>query len=178
VNLKVLVEGFYFPIFNQMTRKDTFQLFLREVTSPYNIIDTATAAVDSITAVGLFNFKNALSGTYYIIIKHFNCLETWSKTGGKELSYDSLIFNYNFTSSASQAFGNNLKLKGNKYCMISGDIDQDGIIDVSDFAEIDNGTYAILSGRFIPADLNGDNVVDLDDMQICENNLSKYAITP
>jgi len=178
LNIKVIFEGMYFPIFNLMTRKDTLSVYLRETFTPYNVVDTSKSVIDSISFTGLFKFYNTKPGTYYIVTDHINCLDTWSKFGGKEFTNDSLNYNYDFSSLVTQAYGNNLKLKGSKYCLISGDVIQDGFIDISDFTEIDNGTFIFQSGRFIPADLNGDNIVDLNDMQIVENNRNGAVISP
>ncbi len=85
---------------------------------------------------------------------------------------------YNFTTSPSQAYGNNLKLKGGKYCIISGDVFQDGFIDGSDLMMIDNDAYNFSTGRFLPSDLNGDGFTDALDMLIAENNKSREVIRP
>ena len=39
------------------------------------------------------------------------------------------VINYDFTSAASQAFGNNMHLNGSKYCIYGGDVDQNLIVD-------------------------------------------------
>lgn len=119
---------------------------------------------------GIFNFINAPTGTYYIVVKHFNSIETWSKTGGESLVNDGTVYNYDFTTSASQAYGSNQKLKGGKYCIYSGDVNQDGLIDIADFSKIKNDSYNFVSGRFVVTDLNGDTFVDQSDMTIADNN--------
>jgi len=78
----------------------------------------------------------------------------------------------------SQAYGNNLIKIGSKYCLISGDVNQEGVIDISDFAIIDNDIYSFKSGTFIASDVNGDKIVDLNDMQIVDNNRSISVILP
>ena len=178
VNLKVLMEGLYYPLFNQMSRKDTVKAYLCETVPPYSKVDSATSTVDSLTFTGLFNFQNASSGAYYIVVKHFQSIETWSKPGGESLYTNGTIFNYNFTSSGSQAYGNNLKLKNGKYCLITGDVFQDGFIDGSDLLIIDNDAYTFATGRFLPSDVNGDGFTDAMDMQITDNNRSRQIIRP
>lgn len=170
INLEVLIEGMYFPLFHQMSRRDTVKLYLRQSSPPYNKIDSAKTTIDSITFSGLFQFINASSGNYYIVLKHFNYIETWSKVGGEALVTDGSFYNYDFTTSASQAYGSNLKLKGDKYCMYSGDVNQSGFIDLSDFSIIDNDVFNFVEGRFVPSDLNGDTFVDQTDMEIGDNN--------
>ncbi|MBS1551212.1 MAG: hypothetical protein JST15_03970 [Bacteroidetes bacterium] len=161
-------QGFYKESVNRLNMNDTFRICLRNISSPYNIVDSSKALIDSTSLTGYFAFKNAPSGTYYISLKHRNSIETWSKSGGIAFTVNSLM-NYDFTSSSSQAYGNNLILKGMKYCTYSGDTDQDGTIDASDISIIDNDVIRALSGYLI-SDLNGDFITDADDMSIAENN--------
>lgn len=178
LNVTVLMEGMYFPLFNQLSRKDSVRVILRQSNAPYSVVDSATATIDSLNYTGLFVFPKASAGRYYIVVKHFNCVETWSRAGGEEL-IGGITNAYNFTTSASQAYGSNLKLRGGKYCMYSGDINQSGFIDGTDLSELDNGAYNLLSGRFLPTDLNGDNFTDGTDFVIGDNNRSYIGvITP
>ena len=86
---------------------------------------------------------------------------------------------YDFTDSSEKAFGNNLLLKGSRYCIYSGDINQEGIIDAFDLSGIDNDASEFASG-YLNTDLNGDFVVDASDALIAENNASNFIskITP
>jgi len=104
VNLKVIVEGLYFPSLNQLNRRDTVTLYLRDGTAPYRMRDSARAVIDTISFSGLYTFLEAPSGTYYLVVRHFNSIETWSKSGGESLTGDSSIYNYDFTTSITQAF--------------------------------------------------------------------------
>ena len=87
--------------------------------------------------------------------------------------------NYDFTSLQSQTYGNNSVLVGLKYCIPSGDVNQDGIIDASDVSEVDNDASLSLSG-YVQSDLNGDDFVDAADLSIVDNNsyLSLSLIRP
>lgn len=178
INLKCLLEGLYYPLFNLQSRRDSITAFLRQSYFPYQKVDSAKGVLDSTTFTKLLTFNNASTGTYYLSINHFQSIETWSKAGGEMLVANGSVYNYDFTSSASQAYGNNLKLKGNKYCLISGDIFQDGFIDGSDLIIIDNDAFSFASGRFLPSDLNGDGFTDAVDMQIADNNRSREVIRP
>jgi hypothetical protein len=178
VGVRVLMEGMYNNLFNLLNRKDSVRVYLAEINAPYNKVDSAVRDVDSVSFTGEFYFMSAPSGTYYLVVKHFNCLETWSKAGGIAVTQGG-IFSYDFTTSASQAYGDNLKPKGTKYCMWSGDVDQDGIIDGTDLAAIDNAAYNFTAGYNIPEDLNGDNLVDGVDFLIGDNNRTfHYVISP
>jgi len=148
-----------------------FKNFRRNSTAPFVIVDSAKAVIDSVTFMGEFFFNSASSGTYYIVVKHRNSLETWSNSGlvftaGGEMDYD-------FTAAVSQAYGNNMILKGSKYCIYSGDINQDGTIDGSDLSLVDNASNNFLSG-YVREDCNGDMFVDGSDASIADNNASNF----
>ncbi len=106
--------------------------------------------------------------SYYIKIKHRNSIETWSKTPVLFLNTTT----YSFTSAASQAYGDNEMATGDNlyYAIYSGDVNQDGAIDGSDFLDLDNaiqngdGGYAI-------GDMNGDGAVDGNDFLAMDVNI-------
>ena len=168
INISSIPEGFYNEVSSSLNMRDTVAAYLRSTTSPYSIIDSSTRKIDSLTFTGSFAFVNVVSGTYYIALKHRNSIETWSKSGGIEYVRGS-IMSYNFTSAQSQAFGNNLILKAGKYCVYSGDVDQDGIIDANDMSLIDNDAFLFSSG-YLSTDVNGDGIVDADDISIADNH--------
>ena len=179
LSLKLIPEGIYFNLFNQLSRRDTMTVYLRNTASPYTKVDSAKAVIDSVNFTGLFKYSYAPAGTYFIAVKHFNSIETWSKSGGVAMNLTDTAF-YDFTTAASQAYGNNLKLKGSKYCAYSGDINQDGIIDASDLIKVYNDSYAGLTGRFLVSDMNGDSIVDASDISTADNNVYNgvMKITP
>ncbi|MCY7360911.1 MAG: hypothetical protein LH629_02415, partial [Ignavibacteria bacterium] len=137
-------------------------------------VDSSKSVIDSVSFTGSFIFQNAPTGTYYIVTKQRNCLETWSKTGGVTFTQGS-IMNYDFTTSASQAFGNNLKLKGTKYCVYSGDCNQDGVINDIDRTLIVNKLG--FSG-FYPEDIDGNRFINALDRSVSVLNSGKSKITP
>ncbi|MDQ3019124.1 MAG: hypothetical protein M3R36_00920 [Bacteroidota bacterium] len=173
LNITVAPEGFYNPSTLKLNMRDTVTAYLRNLNAPFVKIDSAKSVIDSVTLTGAFLFNNAPSGTYYIVVKHRNCIETWSNsavvlTSGSETTY-------NFTLAASKAFGNNMILKGTKYCIYSGDVNQDGTVDLTDLSLIDNDAYNFVSGYF-NTDLTGDNYVDLEDLSIADNNAYNFVI--
>jgi len=174
VNLKVLIEGLYFPLPDRLNRRDTVKLYLRDAVSPFTMRDSAKTLIDTLSFSGLCTFSNSPSGTYYLVVRHHNSIETWSKAGGESLVGDSSIYNYDYTSALTQAFGNNLILKGTRYCIYSADVNQDGIVDGSDEALIDNDAFNSVSG-YVVTDLNGDGIVDGSDYLIADNNSFSFV---
>ncbi|MBK9403899.1 MAG: hypothetical protein IPN57_05120 [Ignavibacteria bacterium] len=160
-----------------MSRRDTVKIYLHQTTSPYNIIDSSKSVIDSLTFRGIFKFYNTAPGTYYLAIKHFNSIETWSKSGGVPMTLSDTTF-YDFTTSNSQAYGNNLKLKGGKYCIYGGNVNGDAIVDASDLSDVDNDSNAGLSGMYLRSDVNGDGFVDASDITIVDNNKSVVINRP
>ncbi|MDQ3020301.1 MAG: hypothetical protein M3R36_06995 [Bacteroidota bacterium] len=177
-DISVIPEGFFNSKLNQLNSKDSVRIYLRNSTAPYSLVDSAIAAIDSLTFTGNFIFTNAASGTYYLVTKHRNTIETWSKDGGEILSQGN-SHTYDYTSAITQAYGNNMILKGSEYCVYSGDVDQDGNVDISDLSLIDNDIYNFSSG-YLSTDLTGDYNVDLSDAAIADNNAADFVgkITP
>lgn len=170
LNLKAIPQGFY--NLYSLNMKDTLSVFLRDSISPYTIIDSGKGVIDSLTFSRSIIIINAPTGFYYIAVKHRNSIETWSKlpvsyTKGSTTSYD-------FTNAVTKAYGDNLILLGSKYCIYSGDVNQDGYVDLVDASLIDNDSYNFVTG-YNPTDLNGDNIVDVSDYGICDNNSYNFV---
>lgn len=161
-------QGYHNVFTNRLNIKDTARFYLRNINSPYAIVDSGKTTVDSVTYTATVTFANAPSGTYYIVVKGRNLLETWSKAGG-EVYTRGTPFTYNFTTAAAQAYNSNIKLVGSKYCNYNGDLNQDGIIDVSDVSLVDNASFNGLTG-YVTEDVTGDYYVDVSDVSIVDNN--------
>ena len=173
VRLFTLPEGKYNSTFNLLSKRDTVSVYLRNSASPFQLIDSAKGVIDSINYSNIFAFSKPTSGYYYIVIKHYQSVETWSKAGGEYLIKDTSVHNYDFTSNPSQAYFNNMVLKGTKYCLYSGDVDQNGYINLSDVLSIYNDVGGFSIGNVIN-DLTGDNVVDLNDLLISYYNTNNF----
>jgi hypothetical protein len=168
LNLRIAIEGFYNTSTNQLNMNDTVISYIRSSASPYGIIDSARSIVDSVNFNGNFRFYNVPTGVYYVSTKHRNGLETWSKSGGESFTLNG-VYQYDLTSAASQAYGSNLTLKGSKYCIYSGDVNQDGNINLSDIIDISNDLISFVTG-YVVTDINGDKITDTIDQLIAYNN--------
>lgn len=165
LDLTILPEGLYDPNANSMVR-DTVRVYLRNASSPFARVDSGKAYLSPSGQASVL-FSNASNGVnYYIQIKHRNSIETWSKL---PQMFSSNQLTYDFTTSVTKAYGDNLKQSGNRWVIFSGDVNQDGAVDASDLSNVDNDSYNSLSG-YVVTDLTGDNFVDASDGSICDNN--------
>ncbi len=179
LNLRLFIEGLYNSTTNSQ-HSDTIRVYLRQAASPYSLIDSAVS-IDSSSGNSISKFNNAQTGTYYIVVKYRNGIETWSKTGGESLNSDGNNL-YDFSNAASKAYGNNLKLVDSNpltYAVYSGDVNQTGTIDVVDISLIDNDVFNFVTG-YVATDLTGDGTVDVVDIAIADNNAFNFVskITP
>lgn len=153
---------------------DSINVILRGSLSPYGRVDSSKFRLNS-NGFGIANFLNANGGIYYyIVLKHRNSIETWSKN--VQMMNSGQPNTYNFTILSTQAYGNNLKFKSGKWCMYSGDINQDGVIDATDFSIVDND-ISFFSQGYVVSDIDGDNFVDGADMAYVDNNAGNFVIS-
>ena len=169
LNLKVYLEGFY----NGTSQvKDSMKVYLRNPTTPFALRDSSNAIVDSTGNTSL-SFAKATNGSYYIVVKHRNHLETWS--AAPQVFSTGNVTNFNFTDNITKAYGSNLKLVGSVYVLYGGDANQDGYVDPTDYTYYKSQFG--LSG-YKSADFNGDGFVDGYDAPILYNNFGKSYARP
>lgn len=169
MHLTALIEGF----FNGTTMaSDTVAVELRSSSSPYNLVVTKKITLDA-SGFGTTSLSSLLdAASYYIVVKHRNSIETWSST---PQAFVNGILNYDFTIDRSKAYGNNLVRKGMKWCIYSGDVNQDGIVDLTDVNLIVNDANLYTTGSYLNTDLNADTWADLSDILIAVNNSVIYV---
>ncbi|CAN5558527.1 hypothetical protein BH10BAC5_BH10BAC5_21100 [soil metagenome] len=173
-NVKVIPSGFFNISSNKLNKRDTLRGYLMDISSPTSIIDSAIGILDSVTFNVFFDFKKASSGTYFLKIKHNNSLETWSKLGGENFTkYTTMV--YDFTVAQNKTYGNNSVLISSNWCMITGDIDQDGYVNGNDFTVFSQQFGA--SG-YLRSDLNGDGVINGDDFTYFSQSFGKQSVYP
>lgn len=174
-----LIEGFY-DDFDYMIRSDTITISFRQSTSPYSVVQSKKTIMSN-TGISNTNFDLTDNNTdYFISINHRNAIETWTN-GTINFSGDDYYY-YDFTTSSAQAFGGNQILLNpansnsgiEYYGFFSGDVNQDGSVDLSDGSLVDNDSYDFVSG-YVPTDVNGDDFVDLSDLTIVDNNSYDYV---
>jgi hypothetical protein len=184
LNLTILLEGLYNgvdmrPAQDDMgdhwgpTIADVITIELHNAIDP--TITEATFTNQSLNTNGscIVTVPANLGDQYYIVIKHRNSVVTWSAI---PMSFNTSIINYDFTTAASQAFGDNqIEVSIGIFAFFVGDVNQDEVIDLSDLVEMDtdltNGTVA-----YVVYDLNGDGVVDLSDLVAIDVNLTNGIV--
>jgi hypothetical protein len=157
MNLKVYLEGFW----NGTTQVvDTAHVYLASSSSPYAFADSQTVVLAA-NGTADVSFANASAGNYYIVVKHRNHLETWSRL--PQTFVVGTPLNYDFTTDSAKAYGYNMKKVGSVWTLFAGDANQDGSVDALDVA-----IFITQFGNlgYLSCDFNGDNSVDALDVQI------------
>jgi sugar lactone lactonase YvrE len=158
------------------TVADTIMIELHDTTSSHNLIATSKSTVSTTGNVSC-NFSGTLMGNaYYVVIKHRNSIATWS-TNPVVLTQSN---NYDFSNAANKAYGSNMANDGNGVFLIfTGDINQDGSVDFSDYPDLDISSNNGDLGYYV-TDLNGDASVDFSDYPLLDinSNLGTLSITP
>ncbi|MBK7633181.1 MAG: hypothetical protein IPJ13_02020 [Saprospiraceae bacterium] len=126
LNLSAFIEGYMFgssmvPVLmnsgmaNPPTDCDNITVELHNTNSPYNLAYTFTGVLQTNGTLGC-TFPQAAIGNYYIVLKHRNALQTWSAL---PVTFTPNTI-YNFSTSATQAFGSNMKQVGSLWTLFSG----------------------------------------------------------
>ncbi len=166
LSLTALIEGFYDHTSDVMI-SDTISVELRNASSPFSLVEQKKMILSSL-GTGIANFTSLIDGApYYLILKHRNSLETWSSSGN---AFNGAVLNYNFTTDSAKAYGFKMIKKGTKWCIYSGDVNQDGVVNSSDLTSIYNDVQNYSLG-YLSTDITGDSFVDLYDLTISENNM-------
>lgn len=184
LHVKVFIEGYYLGS-DQMkavvssqqypTLCDTINVELHAITSPYQLLFAVRDTID-IFGNGFFLFPTVVQGNeYYVVVKHRNSLETWSKNS---VIFTGTHVNYNFTLNINRAYGNNMKDLGDgNFAIFSGDVNQDGLINNTDLDQL-SAAIPFFSPGYSINDLTGDYIIESTDMSLVENNIGLAVIRP
>ncbi|MBK8552534.1 MAG: VCBS repeat-containing protein [Ignavibacteria bacterium] len=164
------IQGLYDPVLNTEV-PDTIKVYLRNSTSPFARVDSSKNILLGPGTGQYFLFRNAQnSKPYYIEVTHRNALSTWSADPVTFVNSDASIA---FSVNSFYAYGDNeVQVDASPYnvfAFYSGDVNQNGAIDLTDVLAIYNGANNFLTG-YVVTDLNGNDVVDLADVLMAYNN--------
>jgi hypothetical protein len=115
-------------------------------------------------ATGTLNVD--LSGSFYIVVKHRNSVETWS---AQPVTIMNRAITYNFTDQIAKAYAQNMSSlqNSNLFALHSGDITNDGVVDNNDFSTWETDANDFASG-YLATDLDGDGSAENADFSIWE----------
>jgi len=183
LNLTLFIEGYYLGsglmnhvLQNQgiaaatITMTDSVVVELRNTFPPYSLVSSSKTILYTNGSATCFF---PVTGSYYIAIKTRNGLETWS-ANPVSISSNS---NYNFTSAASKAFGNNQsEVAPGVWALYCGDLNHDENTDLLDLTLLENEISNFQSGYYA-SDINGDGNVDLLDTPLPESNTIGFVFS-
>jgi len=146
---------------------DTIIVNLIDPLSTSTIVESHSVVLAT-DGTGQANFSAAIAGnSYYVSIQHRSALVTYSALPVTFTSTTS----YDFTSAASQAFGDNMKDNGDgTWSIYNGDVIQDGFISSDDAVLVDDDNIAGVFGVYAATDINGDGFVSSDDAVLTDEN--------
>jgi hypothetical protein len=192
LNLKAYLQGFWngsgmnqaqdadmdYATWNKWagTTVDTLSVYLANATAPFGFVFQAHDVNISVLGILSVTIPASLSGSYYIALLHRSSVETWSAS---PVSFAGGTVNYDFTTSASQAFGSNqfdLNADGSVWGLYGGEVygaggilPADGYIDINDLNAVYNENVNALFGYMLE-DVTGDGFVDINDLNLVYNN--------
>jgi hypothetical protein len=124
------------------------------------------------------SFVGVPEGNYYVVVRHRNHLAIMSSS---PISLSSSLTSYDFTTSQSQAYGEDaMKNLGNElYGMIAGDANQDGYVTSSDF-NMFNPSFTNAASGYDHCDWNLDGFVTSTDFNFFNPNFTnaKQSFVP
>ena len=187
LNLKLYLEGYYLGLgLMQPTLYDLGLSTIYNETDSVNIelwdenklsIDTPDfkrKVVLHSDGNATMSFPGSSYGkNYYIVIKHRNSMETWSRYP----IYFTDSNYYDFTTGQTKAFTDGINppmkaLETGKFAIYGGDVNHDGTIDIYDLQETENDAFNFSFG-YNDTDCTGDGASDALDLQNIENNATK-----
>jgi len=153
------------------TTADQIAVELHAASAPYILVAGPYLLNLDINGNTSCTLPGSLNGNYYLVIRHRNSIETWSAS---PVSFSSTTTVYDFSTSATQAFGDNMKQIAEKFVLFGGDVNQDGLVDSGDMIPVDNDAAVFITG-YIPNDSNGDGLIDSGDMILLDNNSAAFV---
>lgn len=145
---------------------DSMTVEIRNSTSPSTVLFSkkvlANTGGNSSIRVG------AITGSRYIMVRNRNAIETWS---ANPVTFTAPNTSYDFTTAANKAFGNNqIEVSTGVYAFYSGDIDQNGYLELDDYNIWDLEFQAGFPHTNYSPDIDGNGYVELDDYNIWDLN--------
>ncbi len=180
LRLKLFLEGYYAGggsmqsvLNNQLVKSTSYEqtdsvlVELRPTSTP-SVISASVKGIVLRDGYASFTLPSGTSGnSYYLAVYHRSSVLTYSNPVTISSSYTQ----YDFSSSASQAFSaNQVLVSPGVYAFYSSDLNQDEYVDASDYPFFDTDNLAGLCCGYYNSDINGDGYVDASDYPFFDNN--------
>jgi hypothetical protein len=153
------------------TVADVLTIELHSATAPFSIVGPAYSVNLNTDGTASTIIPSSYNSSYYVVIKSRNHIETWTSN---PISFATSPINVNLGASHNSAYSNNLKLIGSKFCILAGDVNQDGTVNAIDVSQLSN-KVALFNTGYITEDLNGDGAADALDLILLDNNAANFA---
>ena len=183
LNLNVFIQGYWdgasamLPVLtnqglsNPATDCDSITVELHDSNPPYASLYSKVSVLHTNGTASVVFSPSVTPGSYYIVIKHRNHVETWSENPVLIAATTS----YDFSVAANKAYGSNqFEIGLGIWGLYTGDINQDDVVDGLDYNDWENDSNNFAGGYF-STDLNGDGVVDGLDFIYWEQNSNNFA---
>lgn len=184
LNLSLFIQGYYdgsiggmLPVlanqFEPTTANacDTIDVEL-QMASPYGVIQSVRTILNQNgTANCIFP---PVQDRIMLLLNAQNGLQTWS---ANPISFATSPATYNFTTAASQAYGDNqTEVAPGVWAFYSGDVVIDENLDLLDISAVETDINNFVFG-YLPTDINGDGNVDLLDSPPVETNINNFVFS-
>ncbi len=187
LTIKSWLSGFYDPGADNMratidpinmdTIADSIIVVLADTSTPFASLYQGTSLLGTNGWSYVHFPQNVAQRSYYIVLRNRNHLETWSAAPVPFLESGTA---YDFTDASGKAYGaNQMELEPGVWGIWSGDVNQDRLIEATDYSLAENAVVNFAFG-YVPEDLTGDQLVEASDYSLIENNLLLFlfVITP
>lgn len=183
--LRLFPEGLFVPETSQLSRvrntegfvfsddiADTLTLEIYSAVHPYPLVTKIHGL--SLRTDGHVHsvIPSDLPSEGYLAIRHRNSVETWTSN---PVNLSLAEVSWDFAKTAGKAFGANQKEISGWFCLFSGDVNQDGMINQNDIAAIEAKSSVFMKG-YLSEDLNGDGIVDATDTILTDNNSALFIV--
>ncbi|MBS1513512.1 MAG: proprotein convertase P-domain-containing protein [Bacteroidetes bacterium] len=151
---------------------DTVRMYLRNTSAPYTKVDSAIGYINQFGFCTTY-LANALNGSYYIEYRHRNSLAVWSSLPKSFSQGGSTSFS--ILSGPSTVYGGELISVNGRWCMYSGDINQDDVVNGNDFTIF---SQQFGQSGYLASDLNGDGAVNGNDFTVFSTGFGRQTLHP
>jgi hypothetical protein len=182
INLKLFIQGYYDVSNSQIKPVRMIQgcpapnsstvttlINVQLISSTMYSVVASTQAILNTDGTCVVTFSGNYSGPYYLNISGCNLLSSCSVV---PVGVGTIPVTYDFTTASANAYGSNqIEMSPGVWALFSGDLNQDGNIDLYDLDIIYSN---IFNWGCTCNDVDGDGNVGMTDLTIVANNVASF----